>query len=145
MCTNITGQLTLIGSGIVQVEEDGNQDVQHVAALQHEEQELLKKRKSFIYFISEQSCVCYNPPFCVQILTDGNFIDRKMADASLLPLKAQNLNQIIPDLSAGVAVMVELRRPVPAHTPLRLNQEQGSAVTYDVPPLFDSLKRLRCV
>ncbi len=36
------GRLTLICSGIVQVEEDGNENVQHVAALQHEEEEFLK-------------------------------------------------------------------------------------------------------
>lgn len=34
-------RLTLVGPGVVQVEEDGNENVQHVATLQHEEQELL--------------------------------------------------------------------------------------------------------
>lgn len=34
--------LTLVGSGVVEVEEDGHQHVQHVAALQHEEEEFLK-------------------------------------------------------------------------------------------------------
>lgn len=40
--TLCSSALTLIGSGFVQVEEDGNQDVQHVTALQHKKQELLK-------------------------------------------------------------------------------------------------------
>lgn len=34
--------LTLICSGLVQVEQDGNQDLQHIAALQHKKQELLQ-------------------------------------------------------------------------------------------------------
>lgn len=34
-------RLTLVGPGVVQVEEDGHQDIQHVAALQDKKQELL--------------------------------------------------------------------------------------------------------
>jgi len=38
-------RLTLVGARVVQVEEDRDENVQHIAALQHEEQELLEREK----------------------------------------------------------------------------------------------------
>lgn len=52
-------RLTLVGPGVVQVEKDGHQDIQHVAALQDKKQELLltERQMGVLLCISASSLV----------------------------------------------------------------------------------------